>query len=133
MFGTKASIVRSPWNEETYLLTLGLKAKELEQKTANNLVFLIDVSGSMSSADKLPLLQEAFSYLVGQLDENDTVSIVTYAGEDRVVLEGTSGAKKELILNAINHLTAGGSTNGESGIRRAYQDRKSAFFILTYI
>ena len=127
MFGTKASIVRSPWNEETYLLTLGLKAKELEEKKANNLVFLIDVSGSMYSDDKLPLLKQAFSFLVDQLDENDTVSIVTYAGSDRVALEATPGNKKEIILNAINHLTAGGSTNGEAGIRRAYEIAEANF------
>lgn len=127
MFGTNASIIRSPWNEETYLLTLGLKAKEIENKTANNLVFLIDVSGSMYSDDKLPLLKQAFSFLVDQLDENDTVSIVTYAGSDRVALEATPGNKKEIILNAINHLTAGGSTNGEAGIRRAYQIAEANF------
>ena len=127
MFGTKASIVRSPWNEETYLLTLGLKAKELEERSANNLVFLIDVSGSMSSDDKLPLLQKAFSFLVDQLGEDDTVSIVTYAGSERVVLEGTSGNKKEIILNAINNLRSGGSTNGEAGIRRAYEIAEANF------
>jgi Ca-activated chloride channel family protein len=127
MFGTKATIARSPWNEDTYLLMLGLKAKELETRTANNLVFLIDVSGSMNSADKLPLLKQAFSYLVDQLDENDTVSIVTYAGNERVVLEGTSGNKKEIILNAINDLSSGGSTNGEAGIVKAYEIAEANF------
>ena len=127
MFGTKATIARSPWNEDTYLLMLGLKAKEIEEQTANNLVFLIDVSGSMNSADKLPLLKTAFSYLVDQLNENDTVSIVTYAGSERVVLEGTSGNKKEIILNAINNLTSGGSTNGETGIVKAYEIAEANF------
>lgn len=121
MFGTKATIAKSPWRDDTYLLMLGIKAKEVEQRTANNLVFLIDVSGSMNSPDKLPLLQQAFSYLTDQLGENDTVSIVTYAGNERVVLEGAEGNKKEIILNAINTLNAGGSTNGEAGIVKAYE------------
>ena len=127
MFGTKATIARSPWNEDTYLLMLGLKAKELETRTANNLVFLIDASGSMSSADKLPLLQEAFVFLTEQLDENDTVSIVTYAGSERVVLEGASGNKKQTIIDAINDLKAGGSTNGEAGINKAYEIAEANF------
>ena len=127
MFGTKATIARSPWNEDTYLLMLGLKAKELETRAANNLVFLIDVSGSMNSSDKLPLLKQAFSYLVDQLDENDTVSIVTYAGSERVVLEGATGNKKEIILAAINDLTSGGSTNGEAGIVKAYEIAEANF------
>lgn len=127
MFGRKVSIAKSPWNNDTYLMVLGLKAKEIEVATSNNLVFLIDVSGSMSSADKLPLLQEAFSYLVSQLDENDRVSIVTYAGSERVVLQGCSGAKKETILQAINDLSSGGSTNGEAGINKAYQIAEANF------
>ena len=68
-FGTKATISRAPWSEDTYLLTLGIKAKEVEERKANNLVFLVDVSGSMTSEDKLPLLKKTFSYLVDQLDE----------------------------------------------------------------
>ena len=127
MFGTKATIAKSPWNENTYLLMLGLKAKELEDRADNNLVFLIDVSGSMSGENKLPLLQKAFSYLVEQLDENDTVSIVTYAGNERVALPATSGNKKEIIINAINNLTAGGSTNGEAGIKKAYEIAEANF------
>lgn len=121
MFGTKATIAKSPWNNDTYLLMLGLKAQEIESRSANNLVFLIDVSGSMSSSDKLPLLVQAFSYLVDQLDGDDTVSIVTYGSNERVVLEGATGNKKEIILNAINNLEAGGSTNGEAGIIKAYE------------
>ena len=127
MFGTKATIAKAPWSNDTYLLTLGLKAKELETRSANNLVFLIDVSGSMSSADKLPLLQQAFSYLVDQLDGNDTVSIVTYAGNERVVLDGAEGNKKELILEAISSLNARGSTNGEAGIIKAYEIAEKYF------
>lgn len=126
-FGTRASVTRSPWNADTYLLTLGIKAKEIESVAPNNLVFLIDVSGSMSSQDKLPLLQKSFSYLVSNLNENDTVSIVTYASNERVVLEGCSGNKKETIIYAINNLSSGGSTNGEAGIQKAYELAESYF------
>ena len=127
VFGVNATISKSPWNDDTYLMMLGLKASEIEKKTANNLVFLIDASGSMSSADKLPLLQEAFVFLTEQLDENDTVSIVTYAGSERVVLEGASGNKKQAIIDAINNLKAGGSTNGEAGINKAYEIAEANF------
>ena len=127
VFGVNATISKSPWNDETYLMMLGIKATEIEEKTANNLVFLIDASGSMSSADKLPLLQEAFVFLTEQLDENDTVSIVTYAGSERVVLEGASGNKKQAIIDAINNLKAGGSTNGEAGINKAYEIAEANF------
>ena len=126
-FGVNATISKSPWNDETYLMMLGIKATEIEEKTANNLVFLIDASGSMASADKLPLLQEAFVFLTEQLDENDTVSIVTYAGSERVVLEGASGNKKQAIIDAINNLKAGGSTNGEAGINKAYEIAEANF------
>ena len=127
VFGVNATISKSPWNDDTYLMMLGIKATEIEEKTANNLVFLIDASGSMSSADKLPLLQEAFVFLTEQLDENDTVSIVTYAGSERVVLEGASGNKKQTIIDAINDLKAGGSTNGEAGINKAYEIAEANF------
>ena len=127
VFGVNATISKSPWNDETYLMMLGIKATEIEEKTANNLVFLIDASGSMSSADKLPLLQKAFVFLTEQLDENDTVSIVTYAGSERVVLEGASGNKKQAIIDAINNLKAGGSTNGEAGINKAYEIAEANF------
>ena len=121
MFGATATIARTPWNEETYLLMLGLKAKDVEQATSNNLVFLIDVSGSMSSENKLPLLKKAFSYLVDQLDGDDTVSIVTYASGVDVVLDGAEGNKSEKIMSAVNKLKAKGSTYGEAGIKKAYE------------
>ena len=85
------------------------------------MVFLIDVSGSMSSQDKLPLLKRAFSYLVGNLGAKDKVSIVTYSGREEVVLEGCNGLDSTAIMNAINSLTASGSTNGEAGLTKAYQ------------
>ena len=127
VFGVNATISKSPWNDDTYLMMLGIKATEIEEKTANNLVFLIDASGSMASDDKLPLLQEAFVFLTEQLDENDTVSIVTYAGSERVVLKGASGDKKQTIIDAINNLRASGSTNGEAGINKAYEIAEENF------
>ena len=120
LFSTQAQIATCPWNEDAHLLMLGLQATEAVSATANNLVFLIDVSGSMASADKLGLLKEAFSTLTAQLDGNDVISIVTYSGKEQVVLEGCSGEKKERILSAINSLEAKGSTNGEAGLQRAY-------------
>ena len=121
VFGETASMIKSPWNNETYLLTVGINAKEVEASTQNNLVFLIDVSGSMSSSDKLPLLKKAFAYLTDNLGSDDRISIVTYSGKEAVVLDGCKGNQKETILNAINSLNASGSTNGEAGIIKAYQ------------
>lgn len=121
LFSTQMQIAPCPWNKEAALLVLGLQAKPIEAAVSNNLVFLIDVSGSMSSEDKLGLLKKAFSHLTDKLGEDDTVSIVTYAGAERVVLEGCSGAKKDMIMQAINGLESSGSTNGEAGIQKAYQ------------
>lgn len=112
-----------PWNNEAKLLLVGLKAEDIqrEEREPLNLVFLIDVSGSMFSDDKLPLVQKAFTMLTDTLTEDDRISIVTYAGEEKVVLKGTSGEDKEKIKEAINSLEAGGSTYGEAGINRAYE------------
>ena len=121
LFGVKAKLVDCPWNSENALLILGLQTEKAEIKTENNLVFLIDVSGSMYSEDKLPLLQRTFSYLLSALDENDTVSIVTYASGEKIVLDGCAGNKTTTISNAINSLEANGATNGEAGMKMAYQ------------
>ncbi len=121
LFSATAQIAPCPWNEEAQLLILGLQAKEIELAAKNNLVFLIDVSGSMRSADKLELLKTAFAHLIDKLGEDDTISIVTYAGDERVVLEGCEGSKKEKILKAVKSLDANGSTNGEAGLKKAYQ------------
>lgn len=121
LFGVKTSIIPCPWNAESMLLRVTLQAEEAVNEKGNNLVFLIDVSGSMSGRDKLPLLKKAFSYLVSNLGKNDVVSIVTYSGREAVVLEGCQGSKGEKILKAINGLEASGSTNGEAGLTRAYQ------------
>ena len=118
-----------PWNPDTQLLVMGF-ATAPESALANkgsNLVFLIDVSGSMNGEDRLGLLQDSFATLLANLDENDTVSIVTYSGEEKVVLDGASGADKERILRAIYRLKAHGYTNGEAGLRMAYDVAQSHF------
>lgn len=122
-FGVTTVLGDCPWNEDAKLLQIGLKTEEIDfsEAPSSNLVFLLDVSGSMYSNDKLPLLQKSFSLLVNELTEKDKVSIVTYAGSDQIVLEGESGENKEKIINAINELKAGGSTNGADGIETAYK------------
>lgn len=121
-FGVTTQIGRCPWNEEAELLMVGLKTEDInyEQAPASNLVFLLDVSGSMGEPDKLPLLQEAFTLLTENLSSKDRISIVTYASEDTVVLEGTAGSEKRKIKRAINSLEAGGGTWGSRGIETAY-------------
>lgn len=121
-FGVTAVIGDGPWNEEAKLLQIGLKTQEIDFSEApdSNLVFLLDVSGSMYADDKLPLLQKSFSMLVEELGGKDTVSIVTYAGSDRVVLEGERGDNKTEIIAALNALKADGGTNGAAGIETAY-------------
>ncbi len=117
-----------PWNEDSKLMLVGLQAKEIEtQDIDSNIVFLIDVSGSMNSYDKLPLMQEAFRMLAENLSENDRISIVTYAGSDEVVLRGESGANQSRICNALDSLEAGGSTAGAAGINTAYEIAQEYF------
>lgn len=113
----------SPYHPGYSLARIAVKAKDLEptQRPSSNLVFLLDVSGSMSSPDKLPLVKRAMQLVVAQLSEADRVSIVTYAGADQVVLQPTSGDQKLKILRAIEDLESGGSTNGAAGIHTAYQ------------
>lgn len=121
LFGADAEFISCPWSSSTVLLRLTLQAENAVESSGNNLVFLIDVSGSMNSADKLPLLQETFSSLVDQLTARDRVSIVTYSGKEAVVLNGCPGDQRDRILNAINGLSAYGSTNGQAGLERAYE------------
>lgn len=111
-----------PWEPDHQLMMVGIQGQEvpLVDQPAANLVFLLDVSGSMNDPNKLPLLKKGFRMLTRQLRPIDTVSIVTYAGSDRVVLEGVSGDQKDTIIAALDQLQAGGSTNGEGGIQRAY-------------
>ena len=129
-FSVNVEMSDCPWNEETKLMLVGLKAEDIKKSEREplNLVFLIDVSGSMFSEDKLPLVQKAFTMLTETLTEDDRISIVTYAGDERVVLKGTSGEDKDKIIDAINSLEAGGSTYGEAGINRAY-DLAERYFI----
>jgi Ca-activated chloride channel homolog len=112
-----------PWNKENKLLHIGLQGKKFSNNEipASNLVFLIDVSGSMSSENKLPLVKKAFKLLVSQLREKDKVAIVVYAGSSGLVLPSTSGDKKAVILNALDQLQSGGSTAGAAGLKLAYK------------
>lgn len=128
-FSVTTEIADCPWNADTKLMMVGMKAKEIDmqQRKPMNLVFLIDVSGSMYSADKLPLVQKAFCMLTDELNENDRVSIVTYAGADRVELEGAAGNEGIRIREAIEMLEAGGSTAGAAGINTAYEIAQKYF------
>lgn len=121
-FGVTTQIGRCPWNEEAELLMVGLKTEDIsyDQAPASNLVFLLDVSGSMGEPDKLPLLQEAFVELTNHLSSKDRISIVTYASEDTVVLQGAVGSEKRKIKRALDGLEAGGGTWGSKGIETAY-------------
>ncbi len=118
-----------PWNVEHKLMRIGIKGKPLENAddTKSNFVLLIDVSGSMSSVDKLELLKEGFIYFVDQMEDEDRIAIVTYAGEAGLVLESTPGTNKEAIKDAINSLGSGGSTAGAEGIITAYEIAEEHF------
>ena len=128
-FSVTTEYAPCPWNVNSRLLLIGLQAKEIDfaDRPASNLVFLLDVSGSMYSADKLPLVQKAFTMLTENLDERDRVSIVTYAGYESVVLDGVSGTQKAKIAAALDDLEAGGSTAGAAGIERAYEIAQKNF------
>ena len=127
LFGVCTEIAPCPWSEDSLLFRVTLQAENAVNANGNNLVFLIDVSGSMQSSDKLPLLKRSFEYLVDNLSGNDTVSIVTYSGREAVVLEGCNGLEKAEIMNAINSLVASGSTNGQAGLTKAYQIAEEYF------
>ncbi len=119
-FSVTTEVTTTPWNTENKLVQVGLKGKELTQAQPSNLVFLMDVSGSMRQANKLPLVKKSLCQLVQQLDDKDKVSIVVYAGNAGVVLEPTAGSQKTKIMEAINRLEAGGTTAGGEGIVKAY-------------
>lgn len=118
-----------PWNKENRLVRIGLKAKEIPSKNlpASNLVFLIDVSGSMYGADRLGLVKSSLKLLINNLREKDRVAIVVYAGDAGVVLPSTSGCNKQKIREALDELTAGGSTAGGAGIQLAYDIARNNF------
>lgn len=118
-----------PWNPNHQLVQIGIQGKSMDEKHVpkSNLVFLIDVSGSMASNDKLPLLQQSLNMMVDQLSENERVAIVVYAGNAGLVLNSTPGSDKWTIKQAINNLSAGGSTAGGAGIQLAYSIAQQNF------
>lgn len=122
-FSVTTELSHCPWNPDHQLMLVGLQAREIDfdDRPMSNLVFLLDVSGSMYDSNKLPLVQKSFGLLTEELTENDRVSIVTYAGYEEVILEGARGDEKVKIREALDSLTAGGSTAGEAGINRAYE------------
>ena len=128
IFGVNSYVIENPWNSETSLLIMGMRAKEIEvSDTPNNLVFLIDTSGSMNYENKLPLVQQSFGLLLEQLKPNDYVSIVTYASSDKVILKGARGDEQLKIEAAISDLYASGSTAGSKGIQTAYEIAQEYF------
>ena len=122
-FKASVAVFPTPWNTHTKLVHIGIKGFTLPEtgRPHANLVFLIDTSGSMNAANKLPLLQNSFKMLLSTLKADDTISIVVYAGSAGTVLEPTKVADKAKILAALDNLSAGGSTAGAEGIRQAYQ------------
>ncbi len=128
-FQPTIAVYPTPWNPNTKLLHIGIKGYDIlpEKKPVSNLVFLLDVSGSMNSHDKLPLLKNSFRMLINSLDDEDTISIVVYAGAAGTVLEPTKVKEKSKILAALDNLQAGGSTAGGEGIRKAYELAKATF------
>ncbi len=128
-FSVTTEVGPSPWQPDYKLVRIGLQAKNIDSKKLppSNLVFLIDVSGSMRSANKLPLLKKSMHLLVEQLSSRDRVAIVVYAGSDRVVLQPTGCDQKQRIKKAIDSLGAGGSTHGSKGIVTAYQLAKQSY------
>ena len=121
-FASNVAVFPSPWTEGRKLVRIGIKGYSIRQENRPraNLVFLIDTSGSMQEPNKLPLVQQSLNMLVDQLDPNDTISIVTYAGSAGTALEPTKGSERGRIKAVINSLGAGGSTAGAEGIRQAY-------------
>jgi len=128
-FSVNMEAAECPWNAGHLLLRVGLKGKEVHrsERPPSNLTFLLDVSGSMADANKLPLLKTTLMMFVAELTENDRVSIVTYAGEAGLRLPPTRGHEKEKIMAAIDSLSAGGSTHGSAGIQLAYEQAAQYF------
>ncbi len=128
-FAVHASLATAPWNPRRWLLRVVLAAENRAMETLPpaNLVFLVDVSGSMASPDKLPLLQSSLKILATRLRSQDRVSLVSYAGSTAIVLPATSGAERARIVAAIDSLRAGGATAGESGLELAYRTAREGF------
>jgi Ca-activated chloride channel homolog len=128
-FSVTVDAAECPWNRGHRLVRIGLQGRAVDRdaRPAGNLVFLVDVSGSMQAANKLPLVQQALAMLVEELSENDRVSIVAYAGNAGLVLPPTTGDQKQTIRAAIDSLAAGGSTHGSAGIALAYEQAREHF------
>ena len=127
--GVSMAVTSAPWNSRNRLVRFGVKARDIDRgrRPASNLVFLIDVSGSMNTEQKLPLVKSGLKLMVDQLGENDTVSIVVYASATGLVLPPTRGDRKDIITRALDDLQAGGSTNGGAGIQLAYAQAMANF------
>ena len=128
-FAVHTQTVDSPWQPEAKLVKIGIQAQDTAKKNLPpaNLVFLVDVSGSMNSPDKLPLVKKTLRLLTQQLRPQDKVTIITYASGEKLVLSPTSGKDKDTILRAVNSLEAGGATSGERALRMAYEEAQKAF------
>ncbi|MBT7727536.1 MAG: VWA domain-containing protein [Planctomycetaceae bacterium] len=128
-FAVSLEAASSPWHADRLVVRIGLKARDIDrrERPAGNLVFLVDVSGSMSAANKLPLVKQSLKMLVRELSANDRISLVTYAGQAGLKLPSTSGDDKEAILQAIDSLSSGGSTHGSAGIELAYEQAMENF------
>jgi Ca-activated chloride channel homolog len=128
-FSVYTELTVCPWNNKHQLLHVGLKGRSIDKSSLppSNIVFLIDVSGSMGAPNKLPLLKSAFGLLVNELRSKDRVAIVVYAGAAGLVLESTPGNYKEKIMSAIDNLEAGGSTAGGAGLKLAYAEAQENF------
>ncbi|RYD32779.1 MAG: DUF3520 domain-containing protein [Verrucomicrobiaceae bacterium] len=128
-FAVRVNVVPAPWDARHKVARILLKGKDIaaSERPAGNLVFLVDVSGSMNEPNKLPLVQQSLRLLTERLTENDRVSLVTYAGNSQLVLPSTNGQNKQRILAAIDSLSSGGGTNGAGGIAMAYQQATASF------
>ncbi len=128
-FAVSTALAACPWNREHQLLRVTVHGREvpLDEHAPKNLVFLVDVSGSMMSRDKLPLVRTSLRMLADQMTDGDRLALVVYAGDTRVVLPSTRGSEKARIHAAIEALQAGGSTNGASGIQLAYEEARKGF------
>jgi len=128
-FSIHSEVANAPWDQQRQIIKIGIKGFEPDKDAIKdaNLVFLLDVSGSMGAADKLPLLKSSLTMLSKQLDEDDSVAIVVYAGAAGVVLPATAGNDHQAIATALDKLNAGGSTNGAQGIELAYQIAQENF------
>ncbi len=127
--GAQLEVASAPWSPSHRLVRIGVKARDIDtrRRDKTNLVFLIDVSGSMQPPERLPLIKSGLKMLTNQLGENDHVAIVVYAGSSGVALQSTDGGRKDVIMRALDNLEAGGSTNGSAGIQLAYQIASNNF------